>query len=333
AYGLGQFVDDTGKAYGLNDGTRGNLDKQADALVSHYLDNAALAKSRGEGEDFVYKYHHDGPARDYGGLAIGKDKVTPYIDDYETFVREHQRERGFAAPEQPAERASGTRQSRAADADGVLRQGESGPSVKALQEQLNRLGVTDAQGRPLQADGDFGPSTRQAVEAFQRSQPGLDADGIAGRDTLNALKSAQPQQAAAQPAPAAEAAPAPLLSDRAHPDNAMYRQAVAGLEKLGPQAGFADRQALERAAGVLTYEARVSGLNRIDHVVQSADGSRLFAVQGELQDPAHHRVVADKAQAVGQSVEQSTRQLSQDAPSPASQSAEQQTQSARPVMG
>jgi hypothetical protein len=205
--------------------------------------------------------------------------------------------------------------------------------VKALQEQLNRLGVTDAQGRPLQADGDFGPSTRQAVEAFQRSQPGLDMDGIAGRDTLNALKSVQPQQAAAPPAPAAEAAPAPLLSDRAHPDNAMYRQAVAGLEKLGPQAGFADRQAHERAAGVLTYEARVSGLNRIDHVVQSADGSRLFAVQGELQDPAHHRVVADKAQAVGQSVEQSTRQLSQDAPSQAPQSAEQQTPSARPVMG
>ena len=77
----------------------------------------------------------------------------------------------------------------AADADGVLREGERGPAVRQLQERLNIVGARDAQGRALGADGEFGSRTEQAVIAFQRSR-GLDPDGIAGPRTLAALEQA-----------------------------------------------------------------------------------------------------------------------------------------------
>lgn len=51
--------------------------------------------------------------------------------------------------------------------DGTLRQGESSPAIRNLQEDLNKLGITDERGRTLTADGVFGRSTREAVENFQ----------------------------------------------------------------------------------------------------------------------------------------------------------------------
>ena len=75
-------------------------------------------------------------------------------------------------------------------ADGLLRLDERGAPVRELQETLNRLGHTDAQGRPLETDGRFGPRTEQAVEAFQRAH-GLEVDGVVGPETRKALERAQ----------------------------------------------------------------------------------------------------------------------------------------------
>lgn len=63
-----------------------------------------------------------------------------------------------------------------------LRMGDSGAAVRALQESLNRIIRP-----PIVADGDFGPATKAAVRWFQ-SINGLEADGIAGRQTLAALE-------------------------------------------------------------------------------------------------------------------------------------------------
>lgn len=65
----------------------------------------------------------------------------------------------------------------------VLRSGSTGEEVVALQTRLQELGyLTGA------VDGQFGPATREAVAAFQR-QNGLDADGIVGAQTREALDS------------------------------------------------------------------------------------------------------------------------------------------------
>lgn len=65
----------------------------------------------------------------------------------------------------------------------TLRQGSSGPDVTDLQQKLKDLGFD-----PKGVDGHFGPGTRDAVMDFQQSK-GLQADGLAGPNTLAALQS------------------------------------------------------------------------------------------------------------------------------------------------
>jgi peptidoglycan L-alanyl-D-glutamate endopeptidase CwlK len=65
----------------------------------------------------------------------------------------------------------------------VLKQGAAGPDVTALQTKLQQLGFD-----PGTVDGNFGPGTKAALIAFQKSK-GLLADGIAGPQTMSALQS------------------------------------------------------------------------------------------------------------------------------------------------
>ena len=88
ASGLGQFVDRTGAAYGLGNANRWNVDAQATALVHHFLDNQRLAQSRHQGDEYIYKYHHDGPSADYGGLAISRREVMPRAAAYEALLNQ-----------------------------------------------------------------------------------------------------------------------------------------------------------------------------------------------------------------------------------------------------
>jgi len=60
--------------------------------------------------------------------------------------------------------------------------------VIALQNQCNFWGWTDAAGRPLSADGNFGALTAQAVQAMQRTFK-LAADGVYGPRTAARLQS------------------------------------------------------------------------------------------------------------------------------------------------
>ena len=89
AYGLGQFIDSTGKGYGLDSNNRDDLGMQAQALVQHTMDNFQRAEDRNRGLEYVYKYHHDGPTEDYGGLSIGKKNVMPYYKKYLKLVKDY----------------------------------------------------------------------------------------------------------------------------------------------------------------------------------------------------------------------------------------------------
>ncbi|MCS3747497.1 peptidoglycan hydrolase-like protein with peptidoglycan-binding domain [Xanthomonas arboricola] len=186
----------------------------------------------------------------------------------------------------------------AVQTSGVLREKAHGAEVLKVQQTLQQLGYRDAKGNELNSDGAYGQRTGEAVKAFQRAH-GLQDDGVVGGDTLKALKQAEKT---------------PLLSEKTNPDNPLYNQAVSKLEQLGPNS-FADRRALENAAASLAFEAKVSGLQRIDAVILSKDGTGLFAVQGQPNDPAHQRIYTDKAGAAERPLEQSSNAVRQDAQS------------------
>ncbi|MCC4617724.1 peptidoglycan DD-metalloendopeptidase family protein [Xanthomonas campestris pv. asclepiadis] len=150
---------------------------------------------------------------------------------------------------------SGARHSQAAAAggNGTLRHGEQGSDVGKLQQDLNRLGVRDAQGNRLAEDGRFGDNTREAVIAFQK-QHGLQADGVVGRNTQAAL-SAQPAQTRTQAGETQIAAPkGPSLDDASHPDHALHNAIRSKLPSMISN---------ETAAHV-TLQAKQNGIDSAD---------------------------------------------------------------------
>lgn len=70
----------------------------------------------------------------------------------------------------------------------LLNPGATGAAVENLQRALAQLGLYR-----LPVDGDYGPATVEAVEAFQRQQ-GLPVDGILGPQTQQALVRATTSQ-------------------------------------------------------------------------------------------------------------------------------------------
>ncbi|WAH64909.1 peptidoglycan-binding protein [Xanthomonas hortorum] len=414
ASGLGQFIDRTGAHYGVTTANRFDVQTQSQALVQHFMDNRDLARSRGQDEDYIYKYHHDGPSKDYGGLALSRREIAPHLDNYTQFVDqrlaqtqgnavdrsapaahpaepshatrsnfqqtmermlpgqgstdphitghygEHRGSRGphggtdfnyeggqagrnlqhptvhspvsgtdtfaggnygtvkirdaqgnsheilhleglkvkegqalsagdaigtmggrgpngvnqyaqhvhyqlrdangkLTSPEtfwnQGHHQESGARQAQASThaGNGTLRQGDHNPDVGKMQQDLNRLGVRDAQGNRLAEDGRFGDNTREAVIAFQK-QHGLQPDGVVGRNTQAAL-SALPAQTQMQAGQTQQAAPkGPSLNDASHPDHALHTAIRSRLPSMISN---------ETAAHV-TLQAKQNGIDSAD---------------------------------------------------------------------
>ncbi|RDS80708.1 peptidoglycan-binding domain-containing protein [Dyella psychrodurans] len=163
--------------------------------------------------DYANQFGHAGPQ--LVGFLAGKSETLkttgitvqagnpPTREDIQTFIGATQfghnpaNARGVAGREERFNKAmdelglgSATQnQQRSADSMAhpkSLRQGDRGEAVGITQQQLRDLGYTDAKGKPLPVDNDFGPSTYAAVKAFQSDQ-GLTSDGVVGKDTANAL--------------------------------------------------------------------------------------------------------------------------------------------------
>lgn len=201
---------------------------------------------------------------------------------------------------------------------GSMHQGSHGEKVTSLQTDLATLGYTDAHGRALHPDGDFGPGTKAAVEQFQRAHH-MTPDGVAGPKTLNALRMA------VHP-------PQPTLADATHPGNAMYLQSLAAVHRLDAEQGRAPDQRSDNLAAALAVAAHGNGMSRVDHVVLSDDASRAYAVQGDTNSLFKRYTDINVAQAVGTPLAQSSVHWQHDMQQPAptqSAPAMQQMQSAQ----
>jgi CHASE3 domain sensor protein len=108
------------------------------------------------------------------------------------------------------------------------------------------------------------------------------------------------------------------MRDAAHPDNPRYEQALGKLNEMesqraqaGLQPIFAQQDQTERAAAQLVVASKMAGMNSIDTVVARLDGSGVFAVQGQANDPASQRTLVHYSSAIAHSVEDSSRQSEQ----------------------
>lgn len=93
----------------------------------------------------------------------------------------------------------------------------------------------------------------------------------------------------------------------AQPDplRASIRDGVQGLDHL--RLGLTDRAQADNLVAALDERSRAGGLTRVDTVVASLDGQRIFAVQGDPSRPDHLRASVETGVAVRQSVETSDR--------------------------
>lgn len=73
------------------------------------------------------------------------------------------------------------------------------------------------------------------------------------------------------------------IDDPQHPGYDMYRQAHSGVTALNEKHGIAASDRDRDFAASIAAGAKGQGLDRVDHVLLSDDGSKTFAVQGNLQ--------------------------------------------------
>jgi hypothetical protein len=89
------------------------------------------------------------------------------------------------------------------------------------------------------------------------------------------------------------------------PLRAAIRDGVSGLDLA--RLGVADRQQADNLVAALDERSRAGGLTRVDGVVASADGQRIFAVQGDPSRPDHLRASIETGVGVRQAIETSDR--------------------------
>ena len=132
-----------------------------------------VTKSPYKGDYGMWQY---GIIKDIPGIKGDVDADECYVD-YPTLIREAG-DNGFEKPSVPTPIIVPT----PVEIAKVIRKGDNGESVKALQTALADRGYL----RKNEIDGDFGVITLGALLAFQ-FENGLDVDGVAGPNTCAAL--------------------------------------------------------------------------------------------------------------------------------------------------
>lgn len=205
-------------------------------------------------------------------LAEAYRKMGQHMDNYQAYADEATR--GLPS----GSLSAGGRDRTPSDpmADGVLSPNERGDAIEQMQQQLNTLGFTGRNGQPLVTDGAYGGNTEHAVRRFQEAN-GLDVDGIAGRNTLQALQEQAPVQQAAQQQAAQQntqqpAQADPALQPTAQPQQVQPAQAQDPTQQAAQQA--AEQAAQQPAQDPAQVAAQAAGgvvLNRAYELTQQYD--------------------------------------------------------------
>jgi phage head maturation protease len=150
--------------------------------------------------------------------------------------------------------------------------GETGQRVHDLQERLNALGAH------LAVDGKFGPKTRAAVEAFQRSH-GLKVDALVGPKTTAALRLKHPAGPHKAPGhkpavhkPPAHTAPVKRSADSGYDEDGLDSSWDGDLSDLPDLTGL----------GVADFEAIAGDDQGVSRMAKLGSGGRFKALKAKL---------------------------------------------------
>lgn len=97
-----------------------------------------------------------------------------------------------------------------------------------------------------------------------------------------------------------------ILTSGANALNGQYRDLLDKVKGSGELPKLNEQQQKNLAAA-LVPAARDGGLTQVDHLIASKDGSRVFAVQGDLDSPGRRMIALDVAAGSQQSVETSSK--------------------------
>ena len=100
----------------------------------------------------------------------------------------------------------------------------------------------------------------------------------------------------------------PMLTDVAHPDHRLFKQALEEVHALDARTGRGPDQLSGNLAGALTVEARRHGFTQIDHVLLSDDAMRAYVVQGEMNSPFKKIAEISTESGISASIEKSSAQ-------------------------
>lgn len=228
--------------------------------------------------------------------------------------------------------------------DGTIRLGQASERVGDLQRLMTAEGYRSSSGAPLDRDGVYRIGMQGALLDFQRAH-GLPQTGDIDPATLRMVPPARRREvdrhdhaqagqyppvsipgtfapghpdhpdhrpALTEPLPSPVNQPGPGRqgpADRDHPDHTMLQQIRDGVRRSASQLGVSDEDSIERLSRGLVLECRSGGLCRVDHVVVGNGGTRLFAVQGSMSDPAQRRAHVAVDETRRRPVEDSDRKL------------------------
>lgn len=172
----------------------------------------------------------------------------------------------------------------------VLRRGDRGSAVVALQRELNRLGAN------LNPDGDFGPATETAVKVLQRNA-GLTPDGVYGPATTRALWLAVAALDKPTPPPRPKD-PLMALSDAEQGELLKAARATHMLAQAAAnEAKAAHEDAKQARAGALTAIAEMRKLTELIpaiHLLTTAINNTVNAPPADAEEPVAKRPLRAK---------------------------------------
>ena len=102
-----------------------------------------------------------------------------------------------------------------------------------------------------------------------------------------------------------------LLNDPRHTQYPLYRGAAEGVYALDARHARASDPRSDQLAGSLAVAAMRSGMQEIHHVELSRDASRVFAVQGRLDDPARLNASVETARGMDTPLRESTQRAAE----------------------